>query len=114
MQVARRSRTGGQLLRQHRLWGAAVRDSLVAVIRVVEAVVGRKPTESSLWRDYGRLVMGLDQAVHEVPPPSFSRSYPKISTTHVHWALCGAGKLARAADVADHQPFVDCNTWCNV
>ena len=78
--------------------GPAVRDSLVAVIRVVEAVVGRKPTESSVWRDYGRMVMALDQAVHEVPPPppptpplspSLFPPPPKnINNTHSLGALC--------------------------
>mmetsp|Transcript_19140 Transcript_19140/g.57802 ORF Transcript_19140/g.57802 Transcript_19140/m.57802 type:complete len:154 (-) Transcript_19140:947-1408(-) len=42
-----------------------LRESLVAVIRVVERIVGRDPTEASVWRDYGRVVLALDQAVHE-------------------------------------------------
>lgn len=45
----------------------------MAVVRVVERMVGRDPTEASVWRDYGRVVLALDQAVHEVcplsPPP---------------------------------------------
>ena len=45
-----------------------VRDTLGATIDIVERVVGRKPSEAVLNREYGRVVLAFDQVIHEVSP----------------------------------------------
>lgn len=42
-----------------------LRDTLGATINIVETVLGRKPSEALLHRDYGRVVLALDQVIYE-------------------------------------------------
>lgn len=42
-----------------------LRDTLGTTIDVVEKVLGRKPSESVVHREYGRVVLTLDQIIYE-------------------------------------------------